>query len=293
MSDTTTDGTRTLHAAPAPAPEPLTELTGAPSAIYTELLGLTEGATVAELALAAGVGRSTAGKAVTTLEQHGLAVRTPGGHDGPRRTPDRWHPAPTHDTSSGDGSSDQEPASTQPDPSITDSPEPVGNSTDHEGAPTAETTPEAPDAPDDGSTNAVTVPTTEEPQDTPPQNTEHGEGDDGGEGGPHDEDDSDGSGDEDAPAPQAGAGRPTRQAEAIILPGEKKRLAPGALRQMVIDHLEAHPGEAFTATKISRVIEKSSGAIANALVTLAQQGIAEQVDDRPRTYRLAAPEGNE
>ncbi|MFI9586834.1 hypothetical protein ACIHCQ_34550 [Streptomyces sp. NPDC052236] len=28
---------------------------------------------------------------------------------------------------------------------------------------------------------------------------------------------------------------------------------------MVIDHLEAHPGEAFTATKISRLIEKSSG----------------------------------
>ncbi|MGW3626194.1 hypothetical protein [Streptomyces sp. NPDC000880] len=290
MSDTTTDGTRTPH--PVPAPEPLTQLTGAPAAIYTELLGLTEGATVAELALAAGVGRSTAGKAVTTLEQHGLAVRTPGGHDGPRRTPDRWHPALTRATSSGDGSSDQEPVSTQPEPSFTDNPEPVGNSADHEGAPTAEPTPEAPDAPEDGSTDAATVPTAEEPQDTPPQDIEHSEGDDGGENGPHDENDSDGPGNEDVPAPQAGAGRPTRQAEAIILPGEKKRLAPGALRQMVIDHLEAHPGEAFTATKISRVIEKSSGAIANALVTLAQQGIAEQVDDRPRTYRLAAPEGN-
>ncbi|MEV7975247.1 hypothetical protein [Streptomyces sp. NPDC086519] len=61
---------------------------------------------------------------------------------------------------------------------------------------------------------------------------------------------------------------------------------------MVIHHLQAHPGAAFTATKMSRVIEKSSGAIANALVTLARQGIAEQVSERPRTYRPATPEGN-
>jgi hypothetical protein len=65
------------------------------------------------------------------------------------------------------------------------------------------------------------------------------------------------------------------------------RLAPGGLRQLVIDHLTAHPAEAFTATGISRVIDRSSGAIANALVTLVKQGQAEQVTDRPRTYCLA------
>ncbi|MFF0624195.1 hypothetical protein [Streptomyces sp. NPDC004296] len=68
---------------------------------------------------------------------------------------------------------------------------------------------------------------------------------------------------------------------------EKRRLVPGALRQMVIDHLRAHPDEAFTATRISRIIEKSSGAIANSLATLVGQGIAEQVGDTPRTFRLA------
>ncbi len=68
------------------------------------------------------------------------------------------------------------------------------------------------------------------------------------------------------------------------------RLAPGGLRQMVIDHLQARPGEVFTATRISRVIEKSSGAVANALVALTRQGIAEQVSDKPRTYRLTAAE---
>jgi predicted transcriptional regulator len=66
-----------------------------------------------------------------------------------------------------------------------------------------------------------------------------------------------------------------------------RRLAPGALRQTDIDHLTTHPGQAFTATRISRVIDKSSGAIANALVTLTKQGITELVNEEPRTYRMA------
>ncbi|WP_043265900.1 hypothetical protein [Streptomyces sp. CT34] len=56
---------------------------------------------------------------------------------------------------------------------------------------------------------------------------------------------------------------------------------------MVIDHLQSHPDEAFTATKISRIIERSSGAIANSLDKLVRLGIAEQVSDTPRTFRLA------
>ncbi|RBM20178.1 hypothetical protein DEH69_09125 [Streptomyces sp. PT12] len=65
--------------------------------------------------------------------------------------------------------------------------------------------------------------------------------------------------------------------------------APGELRQLVINHLTAHPEEAFTATAISRVIEKSSGAIANALVTLTKQGITQQVNNTPRRYQLTNP----
>lgn len=258
MSDTTTpDGTRTMRA--VPTPEPLTELTGAPAAIYTELTRLTEAVTAAELALAARVGRSTAGKALTTLEERGLATRIPGGYEGHRRTPDHWHPAPTRETTSGDSGSEHanpqsEPPSTAPDPAAS------GNN------PADETAPDTAATPDDGKPNPATSPTVNAPQDT-----EH-------------------SGGEHAPTPHGNA---ERQA-AIPVPGGKKRLAPGALRQMVIEHLEAHSGEAFTAPKISRVIDRSSGAIANALITLARQGIAEQVTDRPRTYRAAtAPTGTE
>ncbi|GAA0475557.1 winged helix DNA-binding protein [Streptomyces olivaceiscleroticus] len=61
---------------------------------------------------------------------------------------------------------------------------------------------------------------------------------------------------------------------------------------MVVDHLQVHPGDAFTATRLSRVIERSSGAIANALVTLLKQGLVEQVSDKPRTYQLVSTEAN-
>jgi hypothetical protein len=86
---------------------------------------------------------------------------------------------------------------------------------------------------------------------------------------------------------------PSHHAPATALTGGNKRLAPGGLRQLVIDHLNTHPNEAFTATRISRTIDRSSGAIANALEKLVRQSIAEQVSERPRTYRLATPEHGE
>ncbi|MEV0604261.1 hypothetical protein AB0I82_33880 [Streptomyces sp. NPDC050315] len=246
-TDTTPDGARTLHA--VPDPEPLAGLTGAPAFIYTELVGLTaeNGATTAELALAAGLGRSTAGKALVILEEHGLAVRSPGSHDGPRRTPDRWHPAPSHKAANNQ-SSHPEPVTPQPELVSVSLTKPDANCANSGEGPSDTTEPMAP-APDSGSTPA---------------------------------------------ASQAPIAQPDAPTTAITLPGERKRLAPGALRQMVIDHLQAHPTKAFTATRISRVIEKSSGAIANALATLVKQGIAEPVSDKPRTYRLSATEtGNE
>lgn len=71
------------------------------------------------------------------------------------------------------------------------------------------------------------------------------------------------------------------------------RLAPGALREQVLSHLQAHPTEAFTATQISRAIERSSGAIANALATLTTKGLAQMVTDAPRRYRPTDATGAE
>jgi DNA-binding transcriptional ArsR family regulator len=47
-------------------------------------------ATAAELAEATGIGRSTAAKALGTLEAEGKAQRLPGGREGGRRRADRW-----------------------------------------------------------------------------------------------------------------------------------------------------------------------------------------------------------
>ena len=47
-------------------------------------------ASAAELADAAGIGRSTASKLLVTLAAQGRVLRRPGGHQGGRRTPERW-----------------------------------------------------------------------------------------------------------------------------------------------------------------------------------------------------------
>ena len=55
------------------------------------------GATSAEFAAAAGLGRSTAAKTLTALAKDGRVTRTPGIRDGGTRAPDQWHPVPADD----------------------------------------------------------------------------------------------------------------------------------------------------------------------------------------------------
>ncbi|MGA9316255.1 MAG: helix-turn-helix domain-containing protein, partial [Solirubrobacteraceae bacterium] len=55
-----------------------------------EVLKVEPQATVAQIAVSADVGRSTAGKMLSQLENDGEVRRTEGGRDGNRRLPDRW-----------------------------------------------------------------------------------------------------------------------------------------------------------------------------------------------------------
>lgn len=295
MPDTTTPDSARTHAASEP-PTGLTGLTGAAASVYTELVNLTddEGATAAELALAAGLGRSTTGKALVTLEDNGLAVRTRGGHDGPRRTPDRWRAAPTPKTSRSDGPGTPEPTNGEPEPSPADTPEPDTSHTHSQSSTVGETAPDNAQTSDSTETSGTAAASAADvPQDPPPQDEKHTVEDAADGADMHGDSAGNSPEPEGAPAPQARPEQLTAAPAKMAVPaGEKKRLAPGGLRQMVIDHLSAHPGEVFTATKISRVIEKSSGAIANALDKLVKQGIAEQASDRPRTYRLATSDSN-
>jgi hypothetical protein len=63
---------------------------------------------------------------------------------------------------------------------------------------------------------------------------------------------------------------------------------PGALRDLVEEHLRKFPGAAFTPHQVGKVLTRSAGAVANALDKLVSLGVAQMVTDKPRTYWLAA-----
>ncbi|MFE3410307.1 hypothetical protein ACFXMT_18850 [Streptomyces mirabilis] len=220
--------------------------------VYTQLVAFTDPATVDDVAQAADTARSSTFKALVALEKRSLAHRYRGIKNGPDRRPDLWHA--TH---------------TAP-------------------APTSE----QPGAPEEPVAQAIAAPQAAAPAPDsshllrePYESTAHG---------------SDEKPDASASKGAASSGPPPARCSAALQPkdvttataspGGSSRLARGALRQLVIDHVNAHPGESFTATRISRVIDRSSGAVANALVTLSTQGLIEQVTDRPRTFRAAPQE---
>jgi len=62
---------------------------------------------------------------------------------------------------------------------------------------------------------------------------------------------------------------------------------PGALRDLVEEHLRKFPDAAFTPHQVGKVLTRSAGAVANALDKLVSLGVAQMVTDKPRTYRLA------
>jgi hypothetical protein len=62
---------------------------------------------------------------------------------------------------------------------------------------------------------------------------------------------------------------------------------PGALRDLVEEHLRKFPGTAFTPHQVGKVLTRSAGAVANALDKLVSLGVAQMVTDKPRTYQFA------
>jgi DNA-binding MarR family transcriptional regulator len=163
-----------MASAPTPATPAAEGLLGA--------LAERPGATAAELATAAGIGRSTAGKLLAKLADQGRVERQPGGPKDGRRTADRW-----------------------------------------------------------------TLPTaapTQDPGLPPP-----------------------------APAPLADP----------PLPGSG-RLRSGQLRQLVLGCLTDRPGQALSPTAIAKRLDRSAGAVANALRILASQGVVVQTQAKPRMY---------
>ncbi|MCP3013846.1 MarR family transcriptional regulator [Nocardiopsis dassonvillei] len=249
--------------------------------VLAALTEATAPVTVTELAERAGVGKSTLGKHLPALEKDGLAVRTPGGRDGRRRLPDTW----------------QATTSTTPDTDPGENTEPL--TSDHAEEETETACAETSSAPDTAAKEApevdIPTPATQEasPQVTPEQ-------------APADE----ATATEDqspttthVSVPPAGprpdpAVRGTATAtatrvgvtvaEGLNPVSGSTRLAPGELKLMVKAILDADPGEEFTATEISHLLQgRSIGAIQNNLARLAKEERAVQTCDKPRRYRSA------
>jgi hypothetical protein len=68
------------------------------------------------------------------------------------------------------------------------------------------------------------------------------------------------------------------------------RLRKGVLATMVLDHLSAHPSETFGPSALAKVLDRSGGAISNALAAMAVRGEVTLVSDKPRRYRISAPQ---
>ena len=65
-----------------------------------------------------------------------------------------------------------------------------------------------------------------------------------------------------------------------------ERLGRGALGALVRDYLAARPGEELGPTQIGKALDRSQGAVSNALARLEAAGEAELVSAAPRRYRI-------
>ena len=84
------------------------------------------------------------------------------------------------------------------------------------------------------------------------------------------------------------AAQARRALKAAIGGRKAPAVRPGGLRDKVLAHLDAHPDGEFTPHEIHKVLDHSSGAIANALETLVKLGEAEVATEKPRQFRRAA-----
>jgi DNA-binding MarR family transcriptional regulator len=86
---------------------------------------------------------------------------------------------------------------------------------------------------------------------------------------------------------QATDDQPTDDQPTDVDPEKSQRLAPGALRGMVEDYLRDNSGE-FSPNAIGKALNRSSGAVHNALEKLVESGYAVRTSDKPKKYALAA-----
>lgn len=326
-SKTRTRKNRTTKTGSTPALRPVGDQTATATARTEaedklwEALRAHPNSTAPVLAGAANIGRSTAGKILTKWAKDGSVTRTPGIAQGGGRAADLW--AITHTTASandttpnGTTPSDTAPedaireetsASNPDDPAATpiyatvpaDSPSPgtetTAEPTDSGSAETANTEsrnteppsaePETADPVPDASDSAMTKPVIEPDvaeialPAADSAAAEHAETDRAATGGTA-------TGGDTASDGTVNGGT-AANGDTV---GKQPRLAPGALEGKVEDFLREHPDDEFGPAAIAKKLDRSSGAVSNALDRLVGKGTAVQTKASPKRYALAKGE---
>ncbi|MGK8509616.1 hypothetical protein ACRS5S_16715 [Nocardia asiatica] len=216
------------------------------------------GSTTADLAEMAAIGTIAARHLLTEWE---LAGAVWGATDpGKPRAGKRWtagakpEPSPAAPESAATDPAATTPAEPEPAPADPVTPEPVvAEPTAPEPATPAELAAPADPAPDTTPETAVGAPTGDDPATVAPQ------------------------------PPAAAHNGAAGDAESTV-----ERLPAGALRGQVEDFLHENPGKEFTPHQIGKALNRSSGAVHNALVKLTDGGTARQTSTAPKKFTLAS-----
>lgn len=277
-TDTTIDGDRHLRTVadtPGQRNAPTTEDK------LREALTANPGATTATLAIAAGVGRSTAAKVLARWGRDGTATRTAG--DGPRN-PDTWALALADRDTDVPATEDTRPDTTTSD---TDDDTEAAN----EPASDADT---APDHATIVNTTTVQETTTGPAADGTPESTvTDTTSDEDGSAISSDVDNNTSTLPDTAPETPADsetAAGPSAEESFVdtdTAVKDKDRLPKGGLRALVEEYLTEHPGESFGPAKIGKDLGRSGGAVNNALEKLVADGYARKTCEAPKRFAIA------
>jgi hypothetical protein len=288
-TDTTGPTARTLRSVPDHTTTS-SQRTDAKDKLW-EALHATPNSTTTDLAAAAVIGKSTAAKILAKWEADGSAIRTPGIAPGGRRAADLWaiaeatHAAPDDTADDMDGTDTVTAATSADDgavtgPTVTSSDKQLPDPTP-DPAEVIDTTAAVANVSELGTARPVAA-IPDSGHDTPgtPVALVPGEVQDAVAEVVSEEVDLEDGGTTPADVPQTASGG--------IAAVKTGRLASGALRGMVEDHLRDHPDEQFSPVAIAKALGgKSSGAVSNALDKLVDDGVAAKTQDKPRRFALA------
>lgn len=76
-------------------------------------------------------------------------------------------------------------------------------------------------------------------------------------------------------------------------PRAGERLRPGQLDGLILGYLKDHPAEPLGPTAVAKALQRSSGAVGNALARLAAAGKIRQADEHPRRYTAISDQPEE